>query len=128
MAQIRPSAISFCACGAAAGRWSGRRGERQPRWRASTGWLPESALELQHGGEEGQHLGFETVRYAIDVVAIVDLEGVADSVAIQDLVELAHGACNRLVFVAGIHADGLVAFEICDVLIDLRQRRIGGPL
>src|SRR5579863_8787264 len=76
--------------------------------------------------EERQDVILKTVRYRAGMGAMIDLEGVGDSVCIENLVQLAR-ASPQTVLIAHIDGNSLILPQITNVLVDERQGRVRRP-
>ena len=76
--------------------------------------------------EEWHDMVLETVGYGAGVGAVVDLEGVGETIFVEDIVELA-GVEAKVVLVAYVHGDGVILAQVGDVLIDEGEWGVGGP-
>ncbi len=56
----------------------------------------------------------------------VDLERVRNAVLIEDVVQLP-GVDAQSILIAHVDRDGSIPLQLKDVLVDERQRRVGGP-
>src|SRR5712671_417971 len=90
-------------------------------------FFQSTSLESEVRREEWQHLAREALVDVIDVIAAVRLGRVCDAVARENLVERAHGALDRLIFVAGVDRDRRVSAQVRYVLVHHRERRVCDP-
>src|ERR1017187_10427288 len=76
--------------------------------------------------KEGHYVVLDAVGHSAGMGAVIDLKGVCDAVAVEDVVQLTR-VDPQAVLVAHIHGDGAILAQIADVLVNEGERRIGGP-
>ena len=79
-----------------------------------------AGLSLEILREERQHFLFDTLDYAIGVIAVVGFEGMRDAEVGEDLIQLSVRR-GQSVLRSDLAHDRAVLFQVGDVLVDHRQ-------